>query len=101
LGRNLQKKTKLYFSLVKEYLTKCWCGATDAFASIKDEALKMILEHTMQVENIRREVQDHCEQHRGVRPDIIAWLLLTQKNYRRIARDARMPNWMKTGVSVQ
>jgi hypothetical protein len=86
---------------VKEYLTKRWCDATDAFASIKDEALKMILERTMHVEDIRREVRAHCEQYRGVRPDVIAWLLLTQKNYRRIARDARMPNWMKTGVFVQ
>jgi hypothetical protein len=54
------------------------------------EALKMILEHTMQVEDIRREVWAHCEQYCGICPDVIAWLLRIQKNYRRIAIDLKL-----------
>jgi hypothetical protein len=70
------KKPSLYFSVVRDYLTRRWRDGTDAFTSIKDEVLQIILEGTMMVEDTRREVRDHCEQYRGVRPHVIGWLLL-------------------------
>jgi hypothetical protein len=43
---------------VKEYMTKRWRDGSDMFAGIKDEALKKILERTMVVEDLRKEVNN-------------------------------------------
>jgi hypothetical protein len=47
---------KAYFSIIKQYLTKRWHNKRDKFQNIVDEVLRKILECTIEVEKLRKEV---------------------------------------------
>jgi hypothetical protein len=48
-----------YFSVVKNYLISRWKDKADRFKGIKDSCLRKILERTVEVEVLRKEVQKH------------------------------------------
>jgi hypothetical protein len=72
LHQDIVQNPETYFSTVKGHLFKCWNDRSDAFSKIADEALKKIIERTMEVDKVRKDIKEHMNTQVNVAP---LWLL--------------------------
>lgn len=50
-----------YFSNIRQYLTTRWCNDNDKLGNVVDPVLRKILQHTMEAEDLRKEVGNHLK----------------------------------------